>query len=592
MATLEPVTGAMNGRDAIKALDRNIKAINSQSVATVNNLTTTTPGSALDATQGKILKDQQDEIKSSLLYKEKQTDLYAKFYQKLRTGITTSIACVGDSTTYGEDKTSADIRPCPTNLTDNGVAYNSYDTRASVTYPESLQEALNEIYGTDKVSVINKGYSGDDVSEAYEHWNVNTDIALISLGINDAINSTYAGNLETFLSWYRKLIEKHLDNNCAVIIMTPTKLRQDVSTDISVFRHSLYLLAEEYNIPIIDGFEMLNNVDYSYYSDATHLTGVGYKYLGKRIASIFIGEGVAKPKTVLSGDTLIYRTSSDNIINKGCALSGGNADSGTPEGLSNTGVGLTVNDLTDTIYYSVYTGQENLVVVPIIYGLTGAVAKIEVDFSEQMPQPTNDFSLYATTVDRTYPISNISYTWAGNYTIPKDDILFKNPMLYITTKGWHTIKITKTSTANVSFQGINFVSLESTKFMNKTNLSYLTHTTYTDTTTVASKSFDIFYIAKRLQALNSENMNDYWKQSPIKIKVHIYDQSVVEYMLQIGNNDASGITWRIKEINRVEFVTTPQVRTIDSVTYNNTTKLLTLNFGGTTNKVAEISFSN
>jgi hypothetical protein len=65
MATLEVITGDMLGADAIKTLDRNVKAVNTQgNIQIVNNLTETTQGKALDATQGKVLKGQVDEIKS------------------------------------------------------------------------------------------------------------------------------------------------------------------------------------------------------------------------------------------------------------------------------------------------------------------------------------------------------------------------------------------------------------------------------------------------------------------------------------------------------------------------------------------------
>lgn len=86
----------------------------------------------------------------------------AQFLRNLRKGSPVTIACMGDSMTYGHDTTSSDKRNADTTPCDDGSKHSF--TRASITYPEALQKYLNKIY-SNNVTVINRGYSGDYVKK-------------------------------------------------------------------------------------------------------------------------------------------------------------------------------------------------------------------------------------------------------------------------------------------------------------------------------------------------------------------------------------------------------------------------------------------
>lgn len=109
---------------------------------------------------------------------------YGQFFQKLREGLTTRICCQGDSMTYGQDSTSSDKRPADPTLCPDGSTHT--ETRASTTFPEALQQFLQQI--NPNVTVINRGYSGDWCQRAYTRWNKkhNSDLTILMLGTNDA----------------------------------------------------------------------------------------------------------------------------------------------------------------------------------------------------------------------------------------------------------------------------------------------------------------------------------------------------------------------------------------------------------------------
>ena len=159
---------------------------------------------AIDASlDNKAEKAEVEKLSSQLdrinKLKKLSTDLYSKFQYKLRrTDELLTIIFQGDSTIYGTDTSSVDKRPIYGTLTDNGVAHKV--TRASVTMPEHFATLINSVYSS-RITVINKGYSGDGTKSGCEHWNPGeADLKVFEYGINDASNSNieYMGNVETF----------------------------------------------------------------------------------------------------------------------------------------------------------------------------------------------------------------------------------------------------------------------------------------------------------------------------------------------------------------------------------------------------------
>ena len=135
----------------------------------------------------------------------------------------------------------------------------------------------------------------------------------MNFGVNDSIGGhipiNYLGNVSAFIEGYKALIERELENGTAVIVVSPLRLctigiEKDIKADIDdrtivdVYEQSLYSLCQEYGIPFIDGSLMLKNFNNEMYLDQSHLTPVGNDSVGKRLASILIGQNPLRPLTV------------------------------------------------------------------------------------------------------------------------------------------------------------------------------------------------------------------------------------------------------------------------------------------------------
>lgn len=203
-----------------------------------------------------------------------QAALYGQFIQKVRTGQPYTIACRGDSLTYGQDTTSSDRTAPP--------AGHSRD-RAPVQYPSALSSHLGSA-----ATVINQGYSGDWAKRSYERWDqsAGSDLTIIGLGINDsrADWSEYPGEIGPFIEWYEKIILRELAWGSACMIMLPLRQRGTESADLGAYRAALRALSANYGIPVFDGAEALAGYGAEVFSDDTHLNAKGYKILGVRAA--------------------------------------------------------------------------------------------------------------------------------------------------------------------------------------------------------------------------------------------------------------------------------------------------------------------
>lgn len=429
------------------------------------------------------LSEQLDNINK---LKQLNTDLYSKFLNKLRKNEAVTICCMGNSETYGTDFYSNDKRPADTNKTDNGTSHTA--TRASKTYPEALSEYLNSIY-QNKVTVINHGYSGDGAKLGFEHWNASgCDLAIINYAINDASNNNidYMGDVETFLYWYRKVIERELLNGTAVILVTPPKQRIASQTDtdsrmiVDIFGNGVLMLAKEYNCPCIDGHVLMEGASSKHYSDYTHYNGSGYTIYGARATAPFVGEGAHKPYVINGYDYLGANPLLDNF-----KLTGENAKiilnsdiyPSPDESEENKGMGVWLKD-GSKVTYSFYCEQPNIVVIPSVYSSSENTNIIfELDFGLEQGR----FQNYWTAKDET-PV-DWSYIEPSILTISKLNLIDYNgtvytskntkkktdPRIIITSRGWHTITV-KTNFGNTTdsctLYGLEFFTYND--YLNKT----------------------------------------------------------------------------------------------------------------------------
>lgn len=427
-----------------------------------------------DVDQDNAILDNANQIgvlSKKISYKEKQSALYGKLMNKTRRSQGYIIKARGDSMTYGADSTSADKRPAdPTQLPDG--SYHGA-TRASKTYPEALGEFLNSVY-SGGVSVINEGRTGDGVKQGFNRWIVNNqaDVTIICYGTNDSreAGTGYPGDIDEFLLWYRKMIERELDWNTAVILMTPPKNRYDVRPDS--YDITIRQLANEYGLPVLQADEMITGYSPSIYSDGTHFNGTGYTVWASRIAAAFIGKGASRVRNASGGTTLYARDYMDNVILYGDGIFRDTAGYPTPnEVVEGQGHAILVGP-SGKATWSFYLEQEDTVVLPTAnISSLGASIKLTLDFGVQQADVPIDY-VYGGGVNHTdrHP-SVVSWNYPNDFNgstliIPRD---YKKgqPMMIIAQKGWHTITFEYVGTDTASVFGLTFYPYYD--FINNTN---------------------------------------------------------------------------------------------------------------------------
>ena len=390
----------------------------------------------------------------------------ANFLRNLRNGSPVTIACMGDSMTYGHDVNSEDKRSADTTPCDNGSRHSF--TRASITYPESLQKYLNKIY-KNNVTVINRGYSGDYVKKGMERWNKkhNANLTIIMYGTNDSradyVPEEYRGNIDEYLKWYEQAIIREILWGKAVVIFTPPKLQSFGDLDVDTFANGLIQLCKKYNVPYIDT-ELFtinyNNIN----SDGVHFNGVGYEIFGMKSASVFVSENLLKPQYVKGGTKLLNRQTVDNFVVNGTYSYSATSGAYTPSELNNTGGSVLNLNPGSSITYSFYCEEDDMFVIPYIY--TGAdKIKISLDFGLKAPENSIDASIGkgATPLDNNK--SSLEFTNSGTLLINKDEV-FTNGVecLRIPTKGWHTLTLTnehsQSTGGTLVINGIEFMNYD------------------------------------------------------------------------------------------------------------------------------------
>jgi lysophospholipase L1-like esterase len=545
-------------------------------------------------------------------YSKKQTELLSSFYRKITKGDAVKIVCQGDSMTYGQDTVSSDKRPADTTPADNGTTHTL--ARAGKTYPEALQENLQAVYGT-QVTVINKGYSGDWVEASYNRWNANSnaDIAVVMLGTNDSnlgatwVPSEVKGNLTKYITDMRKLIERFLDWNTAVILLTPPRLynQESFKTTSShvteLYRNALFQIGKEYNIPVIDAEEFSNGFDATYYSDTVHLNTKGYTAFASRLTSVFIGMLNSIPR-IKSGDSIGVRVTRDNYIkNSQVTLSTSVNSFGAEEGTDGQGILCDISP-GGWIHYSFITEEENLVLIPIYSLSTGGIFKAELDFgveqgsynllsavNKQTPQGEKPLSVISSTTS-----TNNSSAWDGTININTTD-----RYLLITQKGLHNIKVSNVGSAgsHVWFNGFVVVSFKDfLKFNSSTPTTKNNYLKINIPSSYVSPAPSVASYDLPIQTL-LDNFSipviwsEYYKAAPLKITlmnsntggeiVSILEYGFVFHDMQVNGQTTPGFAF-LGQLRRIDIGPTAATNTreISSITYDGANDKYVINFSG------------
>ena len=295
-------------------------------------------------------------LESYMKYRELQTKNLASAMKKMRTGKDFSIAIHGDSIMYGfstmndirrtvnkqkGDNMPSDAAKADTteNLTD-GLKYlsgsditwgNLTQLRTEVQPPHTFMDVMNLLYGDNaKVTYYDKVMTADCYRTNYYRFNPSgADFVINNLGTNDALASflptDYVGNTDQFIHWVTKWIERELDNGSALIIVSPLVATQVVTYDtdgrvsLDVYRNILKDIANLYNIPFIDGQEMVT-VDGTTRIDFCHYTCAGNSLIGKRMAAPFVSADMNYPRIIANDDYIGCSAQVDSINVRGNAV--------------------------------------------------------------------------------------------------------------------------------------------------------------------------------------------------------------------------------------------------------------------------------
>ena len=479
-----------------------------------------------------------------------ETDLLAKFMVNLRTveydasdveNTQLTICIMGDSVFYGyadgKDPEAVE-EDCVTE-----VPLDKYDGqpdswsrrwgggttkpfRNKVRIHNGILNGLNAVYGGDKVTIEKKFYSGYCAKWAYHNYYASgADLVIINYGINDAVGSWveegdgYLGDVVQYIEYMRKLVERELRNGTAVVLMTPTRTTmmfdhaganndpRDTNdrTLMDAYEQALRQMAQEYNIPVIDGQEVTRNLNTTQAYDFCHFTNEDNLAIGYRIAAYFIGQSPLYKNEVHSGSYLGVNPQFDNMNISGVAQFARAAYSpNQPMIMANKNLvypvpdedwqtkGLMVNiSGTGSITWSFYAPVDGMVVIPSIRTTSqGQGVGMQLDFGGKQGKWNNMWNagrhLDGGTIDYTYEepsAVDISYDrfsqigegkTYGLHMVTKD-----SPVLYVTTKGWHTVSIMMPATSQTSVPdapvgngnfdvfGLNFLSLHEYKCLVK-----------------------------------------------------------------------------------------------------------------------------
>lgn len=584
----------------------------------VNNITYDTLGARLDNQASQLAEITQYKLIANIngttylagqsidysWVRKQQSSLLSTAYRKLITGLTIQICCQGDSLVYGHDTTSVDKRPADTTPCPDGSMH--IQTRASISYPEALQQYLGNIYGSDKVTVINRGYSGDWIKRSYERWYTshNSDITILMFGTNDSraswVPDDIRGNLDDYISWYEQLIIREIIWGKGVIILTPPKLGNANDLDIESFRLALNAMAEKYGVPVVDSAEFTANYSISIYSDGTHFNGNGYSVFASKIAALFIGNGILNPCIVKDGNVLLTRKNLDSVMYIGNAQATITSGAETPDEADTSG-GIVARFVGEdgSLIYSFYAEQEDLMVLPFYYSQNNDI-KITLDFGTASPRNANDYL-----VDELQNLSEVLPKEVIYSSLPQTPRLtdlikptgdnLQPQLIRISEKGWHTVKIETTIADNVIlFNSLAFMSYRQYKQqkdifkaeLNSTSYIFQTHSNYNDTNDVIQSRIAYDDIANNLKI---PTITEYWKSIPLRIIVYNYDQSILEYKFLFSSKNYNNNGWNFLGLSsRNNINETPLERTISSINLDNDTKEVVINWGGATTRASNV----
>ena len=397
-------------------------------------------------------------MKQIELYKNKQAINFSKFQQELfYKNHNTSIACVGDSLTYGLDETSSDKRPSTADVTDMGVSTN---TISKYTYPEILRGCLWEVYGK-SFPVKKMAVGGDTLTSALERWitNPNVKIAIMMFGTNDGYREE---NVESFINNYFKLIKRFLDWGSAIVLLTPPK-KYEYSEIQDIHADAVQTIGKMLNIPVIDTRQIFDGYPLDdLTTDYVHFKQDMYYLLGAKITNLFVlKRNLIEPYKLDSGKHLYCDIQNNNcfvppnsrqeFINN-CTYSPMDVGKVKENGKS---IKLYENG---KIYFS-FSTEKDMVLIPLFRTTSNGKCVIDVNFRSK--QPTKKYDFITDEIGKNFtPLHQKIYAVNESRESLKLAMSELNSNIVITSKGINSICVNNGATGVVEFFGFYVMSLE------------------------------------------------------------------------------------------------------------------------------------
>lgn len=517
----------------------------------------------------------------------RQTINISEFFRKLhRSTEEVSISCYGDSLTYGYDVVSANKRPPHPAVWEFGGTNET--TRASVTYPETLQNRLRDVYGS-RVTVINRGISGSTAESIYGYWtaNSNADLTIFMIGTNDMSQKS----LTNYVKWLERNIIREILWGGSVILMTPIKNRfSGVTGNLEIFRNIMNYFGHIYGLPVIDGQEILRNYNASIFSESTHLNGKGYEILGTKVAATLLNKPLLKPFKIAHGSKVLTRAELDPITYLGTSKQNMLATYGdTPGEDYVNGNVLASIPAGQSVIFNFYSESEDLVLIPSFDSLGATTLTFDLDYLVEQPTPALASAIYRSEVSTDVVIPN-SFAITNNSTVKfnKNSIqdITDTRYLHVVGKGWHTLKVTCT-TGEVYLSGLEVLSYDNFyRYFIGQPYRFKTHATFTDTSIASSNSINITTLEKKL----GMQLTDIFREGRLlKLSITNWNQATKHYLIYVDGDTAVLGTTPLATINLTASPTV--IRTLESVTYDKPSKNITFNWGGTLTRQSLIEIS-
>lgn len=364
------------------------------------------------------------------LHARNEADFHARVSQASSIVAATAMACYGDSITFGQldaGVSGATVYSPTRNGTATGFGDGSTHAHNSlaVSYPDQLLTNMLAVYGAGKITMANRGYSGDRVGIAYRRHRTGAGqkACLIHYGTNDVLFATINGTnqvgifstiatpndyggyiLALFHDAYRKFVMREILRGSMVVLVSPGPFISSSGYNGSTYAAAQILkywqaaieqIGDEFGLAVIRDTETV----YQYANpevthDGTHPNDFGAQVRAARYAPYFMGGGLRSAARIvgtrmLTANKLYEAISGFAGVDSTTTFPTSNTPSwGPPFFTSANGADQIIGSggATGTMYYTVYLEEDIKQVMPVGVSSGATTFKYEADFGMVQPR--------------------------------------------------------------------------------------------------------------------------------------------------------------------------------------------------------------